>query len=122
VDPECMDALQEGLERVSGYLREIAPVFARSDVYAQLLRARLYAANLAGVKLDEKLAAEESASIREFQCEGGGERLHGGFYFGRKGDTMLPFMNPVSTAFCLQAQDMWYERDRSALLDPRSLI
>ncbi len=120
--PESLEALREGISRVSAYLREIAPVFARSDVYAQLLRLRLYAANLAGVPLNEREAAEEAACIRTFQCESGDARMNGGFYFGRKGETLLPFINPVSTAFCLQALAMWRERGQGLRLDPQSLI
>ena len=120
--PECRNALEEGINRVSGYLRQIAPAFARSDVYAQLLRVRLYAANLAGLPLNEIEAAEEAASIGTFQCQSGDARMNGGFYFGRKNGAMLPFVNPVSTAFCLQALDMWQERGQDLRLDPRSLI
>ena len=39
--PECAAAFRNGVDRAARYLREIAPVFARSDVYAQLLRVRL---------------------------------------------------------------------------------
>ena len=120
--PDCREALEEGIGRVSGYLRGIAPVFARSDVYAQLLRIRLYAANLEALPLNEREAAEEAACIQTFQCESSDARMSGGFYFGRKGETMLPFVNPVSTAFCLQAMDVWRERGRSPRLDPQSLI
>jgi hypothetical protein len=120
--PECRETLRTGIDRVSGYLREIAPVFVRSDVYAQLLRARLFAAKLAGLPLNETEAAEEAGCIRDFQCADGDARMRGGFYFGRKGDTMLPFMNPVSTAFCLQAQDMWHDRSEPVKLDARTLI
>ena len=119
---ECRDALEEGIGRVSGYLREIAPVFVRSDVYAQLLRLRLYAANLFGLPLQEREASEEAAWIKTFQCESSDARMNGGFYFGRKGQTMLPYVNPVSTAFCLQALDMWHERGQTVRLDPRSII
>ena len=119
---ECRDALEEGIGRVSGYLREIAPVFVRSDVYAQLLRLRLYAENLFGLPLHEREAAEEAAWIKTFQCESSDARMNGGFYFGRKGQTMLPYVNPVSTAFCLQALDMWHERGQTVRLDPRSII
>ena len=119
---ECREALSSGIERVSGYLREIAPIFARSDVYAQLLRARLFARELAGVRLNEAEATEEAAAIRTFQCDSGDARIDGGFYFGRKGDIMLPFVNPVSTAFCLQAQDLWENRGSHGRLDLRILI
>ena len=120
--PECRKALEEGIGRVSGYLREIAPVFARSDVYAQLLRLRLYGADLAGLPLNEEEASEEAACIETFQCDSSDPRKTGGYYFGRKGEAMLPFVNPVSTAFCLQALDLWHERGQGVRLDPRSLI
>ena len=34
-------------------------------------------------------------------------RIDGGFWFGRKGAEMLPFVNPVSTVFCMQALGLW---------------
>ncbi|MEO8125755.1 MAG: hypothetical protein ABJF23_22775 [Bryobacteraceae bacterium] len=120
--PACRSALEEGISRVSGYLRDIAPLFVRSDVYAQLLRVRLYAENLAALPLQEEHASEEASLIRTFQCESSDGRMHGGFYFGRKGAAMLPFVNPVSTAFCLQALDLWRHRGEDVRLDPRSLI
>ncbi len=120
--PECRAALAEGIPRVSAYLRQITPVFARSDVYAQLLRVRLYAANLAGLPLHELEAEEEAACISTFQCQSSDARMNGGFYFGRKGESMLPFINPVSTAFCLQALDLWKERGHDSQLDPQALI
>ena len=43
-DPRCAAALADGIDMVAHHLRDIAPEFARSDVFAQLLRARLYAA------------------------------------------------------------------------------
>jgi hypothetical protein len=120
--PMCREALDKGISRTSKYLRVIAPVFERSDVYAQLLRVRLFASSLAGLPLAEAEATEEATRIREFQCEDADPRIHGGFYFGRKAEGMLPFVNPVSTAFCLQAQDMWHERAKAARLETRTLI
>jgi hypothetical protein len=35
--------------------------------------------------------------------------VHGGFYFGANRGELLPFSNPVSTAFCLQALDLWQQ-------------
>jgi hypothetical protein len=40
-DPRCAEVLVQGIGRVSGYVEEIAPEFARCDVLAQLLRVRL---------------------------------------------------------------------------------
>ena len=105
--PESSVAIAGGIDRISEYLRRIGPVFARSDVYAQLLRLRLYADAMGIAPLDERAASEEAAAIAGFQSDGGG------FYFGRKNGTMLPFINPVSTAFCIQALVMWeqFQRD-----------
>jgi len=34
----------------------------------------------------------------------------GGFLFGHKHGDPLPFVNPVSTAFCVQALVLWQDR------------
>jgi len=94
-------ALLWGIDRVAELLREISPEFERSDVCAQLLRVRLIADHLAAVPLDEPAAQEEAGRAAAYQAESGG------YWFGRKGSEMLPFMNPVSTAFCMQALDLW---------------
>jgi hypothetical protein len=100
--------LQAGIRRVASYLREIAPDFARSDVYAQLLRVRILAAHAGLVTLNEAQAAEEAAAIPTFQYQSQDPRLDGGFSFGKRGgDTLMPFANPVSTAFCTQALAFW---------------
>jgi hypothetical protein len=107
--PGARQALASGIERVSAYLREIAPVFARSDVYAQLLRIRLWAES-AGIALAEPNARAEAQALPEFQLESDDPRLDGAFAFGRRGGALLPFANPVSTAFAAQACHMWKER------------
>jgi hypothetical protein len=110
----CATALCDGIRRLSAHLREIRPAFERSDVYAQLLRARLLA-DLAGVApLDEAAAEEEAATLATYQNTGGG------FGFGRKSGGDLPFVNPVSTGFGLQALAMW-EQHRSGALAAKSL-
>jgi hypothetical protein len=102
------DALASGIDRVGQLLREIAPWFERSDVSAQLLRIRLVAHHLGVVPLDENAAQEEASRTACFQAlDSTDVRLRGGFWFGRKGQQMLPFSNPVSTAFCLQALALW---------------
>ena len=105
---ECREALRTGIDRVSKYLREIGPQFARADVYAQLLRVRLYADRLGYVPLNLKQAEEEAEAIKQFEIP-----EIGGFYFGRRNVTeYMPFHNPWSTGFCLQALAMW-EGDRN---------
>jgi hypothetical protein len=105
--PECAIALRQGIARLSRYLREIAPVFERCDVCAQLLRLRLYADALGVLPLDRVSAADEAERTASFQISDSDPRLDGGFWFGRKRGQLLPFANPVSTAFSLQALSMW---------------
>jgi hypothetical protein len=106
-DPRCIQATREGIARMAGWLREIGPVFARSDVYAQLLRARLFA-DWNGVEpLDHDAASFEAAQLAAFQCSSEDPRIDGGFWFGRKDGAWLPYVNPVSAGFALQALAMW---------------
>jgi glycosyltransferase involved in cell wall biosynthesis len=106
-EPACREAMQSGIETLAMFARKIAPRFLRSDVIAQLLRIRIYA-DLAGVvKIDPEMARQEAALIREFQSADPDPRLTGGFWFGRREEKYLPYMNPVSTVFCYQALDMW---------------
>ena len=109
-------ALATGIRRVEFYLREIAPLFERSDVSAQLLRVRLLADAAGAVKLDEAPAAEEARRAASFQLESDDRRENGGFGFGRARGALLPYVNPVSTAFCLQAIDLWNLRRQGAPL------
>lgn len=105
--PECAAVLASGIDSVAASLREISPGFERSDVCAQLLRVRLAAHHLNAVSIDENAAAEEAAKVAEYQARSADIRLDGGFWFGRKNGEMLPYMNPVSTAFSLQALALW---------------
>ena len=105
--PRCAEALCDGIHRVSHHLRDIAPEFERSDVYAQLLRMRLYAGAAGVVPLDREAAAFEAARLAQFQAADGDPRINGGFYFGRRQGAWLQYVNPVSTAFALQALALW---------------
>jgi hypothetical protein len=109
---DCKNVLARGVDRVARLLREISPQFERSDVCAQLLRVRLVAEHLGAVSLDEKAAAEEALRVAHYQAQSEDVRLDGGFWFGQKRGEMLPYMNPVSTAFSLQALALW-ERHRA---------
>ena len=104
--PDCAGAFRQTLGTVSGYLHEIAPSFARSDVYAQLLRARINGASV--VPLDSTLAAIEAEALTSFQAESPDVRIDGSFLFGRRDGQLSPHVNPVSTAFALQALEMWH--------------
>jgi hypothetical protein len=100
-DSQCAAALAEGIDMAAHHLRDVAPEFARSDVFAQLLRARVYAAAAGVVPLHRACAEWEAAQLGAFQ------NADGGYWFGTKGGDRLPFLNPVSTAFAAQALEMW---------------
>jgi len=107
-DERCAFALADGIAQVGNYLREIAPVFARSDVYAQLLRVRLWASTTLPLDLDA--AREEADALAGFQIRSDDPRTNGGFAFGSRQGELIPHINPVSTAFALQALHMWQSR------------
>ncbi|MGH9658923.1 MAG: hypothetical protein ACRD96_10300, partial [Bryobacteraceae bacterium] len=94
---ECAAAAREGIERVAGHLRQIGTRFARSDVYAQLARMRL----LTGQDADE-----DARRLAAFQARSDDPRVDGGFHFARRGDGLVPHINPVSTVFAVQALEM----------------
>jgi hypothetical protein len=106
--------LRSGIERVAFLLREISPRFERSDVCAQLLRVRLIAHHLGAVELDEAAARDEADRAAAYQSSSPDPRLRGGFWFGRKQGDVLPYMNPVSTAFALQALQLWSDHQDGA--------
>ena len=104
---EVAAALVTGIATVSKYLREIGPRFARSDVYAQLLRVRLLSES-AGIALADRLdASSEAEHLARFQQKHPDMRIDGGFCFAKRGDQWQPHINPVSTGFGLQALMMW---------------
>ncbi len=100
-ETRCAAALAEGIHRTARYLGELAPEFVRSDVYAQLLRIRLFAEWSGAARLDRQAAESEARQLAGFQAPGGG------FYFGRQGGQWLPHVNPVSAVFALQALELW---------------
>jgi hypothetical protein len=110
-DALCRAALCDGIRRAASLLREIAPLFERSDVYAQILRVRLYADWAGAVPLNIEAAAYEAEQLLAFQASSSDLRIDGGYYFGRKAGEWLPFVNPVSTAFAMQALALWEARD-----------
>jgi hypothetical protein len=109
---DCRAALAWGIARAAALFREVSPLFERSDVSAQLLRVRLIAHYQGAVALDELAACNEAARAASFHAESGDPRVNGGFWFGRRGEEMLPFVNPVSTAFCAQALELWHQHQR----------
>ena len=116
-EARCAAALSEGIRRMAKLLRELAPQFDRADVYAQLLRIRLYADWAGAAPLDREAAQSEAEKLIAFQAASSDPRIDGGYYFGRKGGAWLPYVNPVSTAFALQALGLW-EHCRSGGAQP----
>jgi hypothetical protein len=90
-------------------LGETAAHFERSDVYAQLLRVRIYGDWAQIVPLDQLAAQHEAAILASFQATSPDPRIDGGFYFGRREGKFLPYVNPVSTAFGCQALRLWQQ-------------
>jgi hypothetical protein len=112
---DCARTFQTGLDRITVYLRQIAPLFVRSDVYAQLLRLRLYGQALGGIPLDAEAAKSEAQEAASFQLCSEDPAASEGFCFGRKHGEFLPFVNPVSTAFCAQAVALWDDHRNNTL-------
>jgi hypothetical protein len=103
----CAAALCQGIRRVEAHLHEFAAEFERSDVYAQLLRVRLFADWAGAVPLDSAAAQWEAEKLQEFAARAEQSHIDGGFYFSRSAGTWEPYLNPVSTAFALQALALW---------------
>ncbi len=120
--PDCAHAFRDGIDRIAAYLREISPLFVRSDVYAQLLRIRLLGDASGVVPLDQMAAAQEAGQAAGFQLSSADPRIDGGFCFGRKCGEALPFVNPVSTAFCIQALAWWADRRNNTLEARRQFL
>lgn len=95
--PECREALDYGIGEAGRYLREIAPEFARSDVYAQVMRAKV----CAGAVLQN-----EAEALAGFQARSDDPRVDGAFLFGRRDGELVPHANPVLTAFAVQALEL----------------
>ncbi len=96
--PKHTATLTAGIEKASGLLAQISPTFQRSDVCAQLLRLSVLTNHDGHAGL--KAAAE---LLRTYQLMAGNSATVGGFGFGRRNGVMLPMVNPVSTAFAVQA-------------------
>jgi len=105
--PACAEAMRWGIQEAARWRRAIAPTFERSDVCAQLLRVRLYAAAAGVAELDFEAAQQEAEKAAAYQARSEDARVDGGYFFGRRNGEMVPHVNPVSTAFCTQALEMW---------------
>ena len=102
---DCRNEYAWALEHAGGLLRRIRGEFLRADVCAQLLRARLLAAE--HVAVDVAAAREEAAELRSFQARSEDPRIDGGYWFGRRAGELVPHVSPVPTAFAVQALELW---------------
>jgi hypothetical protein len=106
--PECRKAHSDGLQAMQRVLDDVEPTFVRSDVYAQWLRASIFAGRSAGgfagcdACVAEKLAAFQITS----DDPRASVKTAGGFWFGRRDGKIAPQVNPVSTVFAMQALEM----------------
>ena len=112
---DCASCFQKGIERITAYLQEISPLFSRSDVYAQLLRLRLYGEILGVIPVDPYMAAREAAQVAGFQLYSEDSRASNGFCFGRRCGQLMSHVNPASMAFCVQAVALWDDYKNNAL-------
>jgi hypothetical protein len=117
---DCREEYSWGLERAGKLLREIRPVFLRADVCAQLLRARLLAAE--HIPVDAAAASEEVEELLRFQANSDDPRIDGGFWFGRRGGELIPHISPVPAAFAVQALELWRAFQAGEALCPNPVI
>jgi len=103
---ECLRAFWEGIQRAAGVLEAVAPQFERCDARAQLLRLRLIAQAQGLAAWESAELEREAVRLLEFQLLDPDPHLYGGFRFGRRGAEWLPYVNPYSTAFSIQALEM----------------
>jgi hypothetical protein len=111
------DQINDGIAQAAAHVAAASPRYARSDVYAQLLRLRLLSFSVAGVPLDRNAVDEEVRQLLTFQITATDPRLGGAFAFGAKLCRRLPFANPVSTIFAVQALSLWLDFQMGALPD-----
>jgi len=102
---DCRDEYAWGWIALAICLRQIRPGFLRADVCAQLLRARLLAAEY--IPVDRAAATEEADDVLAFQVHDDDRRTDGGFWFGRRNGQRIPHVSPVPTAFAIQALELW---------------
>ena len=63
---DCRQAYAQGIDSVSMFLNEIQPTFVRSDVYAQLLRVKIYRTDDGGAPEADALAGFQAGLLVEF--------------------------------------------------------
>ncbi len=100
---ECRQAFSQGAASMESVYDATTQTFVRSDVCAQLMRARHFLSEGTGGE-DRRRYIDFQA--QSFQAQSNDPRIHGGFYFGRRDGNISLQVNPVSTAFAMQALEM----------------
>ncbi len=85
-EPHCEAALCSGIRYAAGNLHQV---------------------NSGVEDLDLPAAQSEATMLEQFQMTSDDPRIDGAFNFAFQGAVLSPYINPVSTAFSLQAMDLW---------------
>jgi hypothetical protein len=83
---------------------------------------RLYGEILGVIPVDPVRAEREAAQVAGFQVNSEDTAASNGFYFGRRCGELLPYVNPASTVFCLQALALWDDYKSNALKGTRQTL
>ena len=101
-DPRCCAALSAGIGRVAGLLaRNRSRIRALRRLRTAPARAPVCRPRRRGSARPRRRGPRKPSRLEEFQAD------DGGFWFGRRNREWLPYRNPVSTAFALQALALW---------------
>jgi hypothetical protein len=72
--------------------------------------------------VDREQAEIEATSLAGFQATDDDPRIDGAILFGRRNGALVPHVNPVSTAFGLQALDQWEKYQAGTFQPCRALL
>ena len=99
-EPRCCAAINDGLRALAALLPDRAGVRALRRVRAVAPDPRVCRASRRDAARP-RCSRGRSCPLADLRSPGGG------FYFGRQGGDWLPFLNPVSTVFAMQALAVW---------------
>ena len=120
--PECATAFRNGVDRAGRYLREIAPVIRAFGCLRAGASGPAAGDALGALPLDLSAArmrpSRRPVSKSTIKRSTHQRRIPVRPQKGRK----LPFANPVSTAFCVQALALWEDRNAGQPLAPRQAL
>ncbi len=121
-DMAASQALQHGILRVENLMDDLSRDYERCDVVAQTLRLRLYADRMGMMELDFPRAESEAAALEGFQLQSTDPNVDGGFAYARRGGQLTPELSPSTTAFAIQALNMWEQAEEGAFREPWQVL